>query len=73
MMFSSHCTIISLPLLFNEVMVFSQPLLKELAEMEKVNSQLSIALEEVTREHREKAEVHLNFYHFSEKTVLNLN
>lgn len=25
--------------------------------MEKVNSQLSIALEEVTREHREKAEV----------------
>lgn len=33
------------------------PLMKELAEMEKVNSQLSIALEEVTREHREKAEI----------------
>eukprot|EP00250_Pteridium_aquilinum_P027577 c3524_g1_i1 orf=418-2268(-) len=33
------------------------PLMKELADMEKVNSQLSIALEEVTREHREKAEI----------------
>ena len=66
-MFTSRCVIIY------EMPVFSQPLLKELAEMEKVNSQLSIALEEVTREHREKAEVHLNFYHFSEKAVRNLN
>lgn len=33
------------------------PLMKELAEMEKVNSQLSIAVEDVTREHREKAEI----------------
>ncbi|BBN07186.1 HAUS augmin-like complex subunit 3 [Marchantia polymorpha subsp. ruderalis] len=33
------------------------PLMKELAEMEKVNSQLSAAIEEVTREHREKAEI----------------
>ena len=31
--------------------------MKELAEMEKVNSLLSSAIEEVTREHREKAEV----------------
>jgi HAUS augmin-like complex subunit 3 len=33
------------------------PLMKELGEMEKVNSQLSSAIEEVTREHREKAEI----------------
>ncbi|KAL3686734.1 hypothetical protein R1sor_013043 [Riccia sorocarpa] len=33
------------------------PLVKELAEMEKVNSQLSAAIEEVTRAHREKAEI----------------
>lgn len=33
------------------------PLMKELGEMEKVNSQLSAAIEEVTREHREKAEI----------------
>ncbi|XP_024525026.1 AUGMIN subunit 3 [Selaginella moellendorffii] len=33
------------------------PLMKELADMEKVNSQLSLAIEEVTREHREKAEI----------------
>ncbi|KAF3793672.1 AUGMIN subunit 3 [Nymphaea thermarum] len=33
------------------------PLMKELAEMEKVNSQLSAAVEDVTREHREKAEI----------------
>eukprot|EP00252_Welwitschia_mirabilis_P002721 TRINITY_DN12682_c0_g1_i1.p1 TRINITY_DN12682_c0_g1~~TRINITY_DN12682_c0_g1_i1.p1 ORF type:complete len:658 (-),score=126.64 TRINITY_DN12682_c0_g1_i1:375-2348(-) len=33
------------------------PLMKELNEMEKVNSQLSAAIEEVTREHREKAEI----------------
>lgn len=38
-----------------------QPLMKELAEMEKVNSQLSAAVEDVTREHREKAEVFLSF------------
>jgi HAUS augmin-like complex subunit 3 len=31
--------------------------MKELGEMEKVNSQLSAAIEEVTREHREKAEI----------------
>lgn len=37
-----------------------QPLMKELGEMEKVNSQLSAAIEEVTREHREKAEVTFN-------------
>ena len=30
--------------------------------MEKVNSQLSSAIEEVTREHREKAEVSDNIY-----------
>lgn len=33
------------------------PLMKELVEMEKVNAQLSAAVEEVTREHREKAEI----------------
>ncbi|XP_077247987.1 HAUS augmin-like complex subunit [Tasmannia lanceolata] len=33
------------------------PLMKELAEMEKVNSQVGAAVEEVTREHREKAEI----------------
>lgn len=33
------------------------PLMKELMEMEKVNSQLSAAIEEVTRVHREKAEI----------------
>lgn len=33
------------------------PLTKELVEMEKMNSQLSAAVEEVTREHREKAEI----------------
>ncbi|XP_058072275.1 AUGMIN subunit 3 [Magnolia sinica] len=33
------------------------PLMKELAEMERVNAQLSAAVEEVTREHREKAEI----------------
>nr|ATG71216.1 AUGMIN subunit3 [Callitropsis funebris] len=33
------------------------PLMRELSEMEKVNSQLSTAIEEVTREHREKAEI----------------
>lgn len=33
------------------------PLMKELAEMEKINYQLSAAIEEVTREHREKAEI----------------
>ncbi|KAK9097818.1 hypothetical protein Syun_024863 [Stephania yunnanensis] len=33
------------------------PLTKELGEMEKVNAQLSAAIEEVTREHREKAEI----------------
>jgi hypothetical protein len=36
--------------------------MKELGEMEKVNSQLSSAIEEVTREHREKAEVSDNIY-----------
>ncbi len=38
-----------------------QPLMKELGEMEKVNSQLSAAIEEVTREHREKAEVKIMY------------
>lgn len=33
------------------------PLMKELAEMEKINAQLSAAVEEVTRAHREKAEI----------------
>ncbi|KAG9446559.1 hypothetical protein H6P81_012687 [Aristolochia fimbriata] len=33
------------------------PLMKELVEMEKVNAQLSAAIEEVTRMHREKAEI----------------
>lgn len=35
--------------------------MKELAEMEKINAQLSAAVEEVTRAHREKAEVSLAF------------
>ncbi|PIA40912.1 hypothetical protein AQUCO_02400169v1 [Aquilegia coerulea] len=33
------------------------PLMKELVEMEKVNAQLSAAVEKVTREHSEKAEI----------------
>ncbi|KAJ7518051.1 hypothetical protein O6H91_21G052400 [Diphasiastrum complanatum] len=33
------------------------PLMKELGEMEKANSQLSAAIEDVTREHCEKAEI----------------
>lgn len=38
--------------------------MKELAEMEKINSQLSAAVEEVTRAHREKAEVLLAFSYY---------
>lgn len=34
-----------------------QPLVSALDEMEKVNSQLSLAVEEVTDAHRQKAEV----------------
>ncbi|XP_043702263.1 AUGMIN subunit 3-like [Telopea speciosissima] len=33
------------------------PLMRELVEMENINTQLSAAVEEVTREHREKAEI----------------
>lgn len=40
--------------------------MKELAEMDKVNAQLSAAIEEVTRIHREKAEV-LFFCRINEK------
>ncbi|KAL5978753.1 AUGMIN subunit 3 [Asimina triloba] len=41
----------------NELSAAKSPLMKELAEMERFNAQLATAVEEVTREHREKAEI----------------
>lgn len=41
----------------NLLFFHSQPLLRALDEMEKVNSQLSASVEEVTDVHRQKAEV----------------
>lgn len=40
-----------------EPVLSPRPLMQELAEMEVVNSRLSAAIESVTREHREKAEI----------------
>jgi len=49
-----------------------QNLMRALDEMEKVNSQLSASVEEVTEAHRQKAEVFwLSSKHLLQKSILN--